>query len=339
MRGHLLLIILFISAFTYGQIGGKTIFNFLNLAVSAKQAALGGKIYTGLKSDIFQPAFNPATLNTNINGKLGLNYTDYLSDINYGNVAYAPAIKKIGTLYFALSYINYGSFTYADENGNRTGQFGASEGALITGYAYHFPQSNWHAGLNMKFVLSSLENYSSTAIIFDLGILYQNSEKGLNFGLVARNAGFQLSTYQGQKEDLPLELGLTFSKTFKHAPFKWFISFENLQITDLAFNNPAHNIEDPNGNIITENTNFADEIFRHTIISVELFPRKKFNLRAGYNFRRSAELSQKDERFGSGLNFGFSLQLRKVEINYAYSNYNYAAGANFVSLTLNLNEL
>ncbi len=338
MRRFLLLITLYSGILTYGQIGGKTIFNFLNLAVSAKQAALGGKIFAGLETDIFQPTFNPATLNGGLQDQLGLNYTDYLSDINYGNVAYAPHIKHIGQVYTAVTYINYGRFQYADENGNRNGHFSAGEAAVLLGYAYHFPESYWHIGLNTKFILSNLENFSSTGLAFDLGILYQNIEKGFDVGFVARNAGFQLSTYQGTQENLPFELGLTLSKTFKHAPFKWFLSFENLQIPSIAFINPAHNIQDPNGKVIEENITFADQVFRHTIVGVELFPRKKFNLRAGYNFRRNAELSQKDQRFGSGFNFGFSLNLRKFEINYAYSNYNFASGANFMSITLHLNE-
>ena len=320
------------------QTGGDATFKFLNLSISAKQAALGGKVYTGLKNDIFQPAFNPATLDSTLNNQLGINYTDYLSDINYGNFAYAHRFKKIGLLYAAVSYINYGRFDYADVNGERHGTFGASEGALILGYAYRIPHSNWHVGANTKFILSALENYSATGIAFDLGLLYNNKEKGFATGLTARNFGFQLTTYQGTKETLPFEIDLTFAKTFLHAPFKWFVTVENIQKPKIAFVNTAHNTQDPNGNIIEEDITFTDHFFRHLILGVELFPRKRFNLRAGYNFRRGAELSQKDERFGSGFNFGFGLHLNKFEVNYAYSNYNYASGTNFISITINLNK-
>ncbi len=339
MKFNILVISLMMSLFMQAQIGGNATYKFLNLSVSAKQAALGGKVYTGLKGDIFQPAFNPASLDSTLHNKLGLNYVDYLSDINYGNMAYAKKFNKLGTVYAAVSYVNYGVFQYADINGDRHGTFGASESALILGYAYQIPNSKWRVGANTKFILSALENYTSTAWAFDFGLLYQNEENGIATGLVARNFGLQLSTYQGTKEPLPFEVDLTFSKTFLHAPFKWFVTVENLQEPEIAFVNSAHNTQDPNGNVIEENISFTDHLFRHFILGVELFPRKRFNLRAGYNFRRGAELSQKDERFGSGMNFGFGLRLKKFEINYAYSNYNYAAGTNFFSITVNLNEL
>lgn len=319
------------------QTGGNATFKFLNLSISAKQASLGGKVYTGLKSDIFQPAFNPATLDSTLNNHIGVNYTDYLSDINYGNFAYARRFKKIGLVYAAVSYINYGRFDYADINGERHGTFGASEGAIIFGYAYRIPHSYWHIGANAKFILSALENYSATGLAFDAGFLYRNDINGIATGLTLRNFGFQLTTYQGNREPLPFEVDLTFAKTFLHAPFKWFVTLENIQKPKIAFVNTAHNTQDPNGNVIEENIKFTDHLFRHLIVGVELFPKKRFNVRAGYNFRRGAELSQKDERFGSGFNFGFGLRLNKFEINYAYSNYNYAAGTNFISITVNLN--
>jgi len=338
MRVLFLSISMFLSFLLQAQIGGQATFKFLNLSISAKQAALGGKIYTGLKQDIFQPAFNPATLDSTLENHLGVNYTDYLSTINYGNIAYAWHFKNLGTFYTAVTYVNYGTFDFADVNGERNGTFGASEGALILGYAYQIPHSNWHIGSNIKFILSALQNYTATGLAFDFGLLYQNETQGIATGLVARNTGWQLSTYQGTREALPFEIDWSFSKTFLHAPFKWFVTFENLQNPKIAFVNTAHNTQDPNGDIIQENISVTDHIFRHLIVGLELFPRKKFNLRAGYNFRRGAELSQKDERFGSGLNFGFGLRLRKFEINYAYSNYNYAAGTNFISIVVHLNE-
>ncbi len=338
MKNKLILLFLLISFPLVAQIGGRTVYQFLNLASSAKQAALGGKVYTGLKGDIFQPAYNPATIDSTMQNKLGVNYVSYLSDINYGNIAYAKNIKKIGTLYAAITYVNYGSFDYASVDGTRNGTFGASESAITLGYAYHIPQSKWQVGINTKFIFSALENYTSTGWAFDAGINYQNDETGIVTALVARNFGWQLSTYQGTKEELPFEVDLTFSKTFAHAPFKWFVTFENLQKPDIAFVNNAHNTQDPNGNIIEEDITTIDHIFRHLIVGVELFPRKRFNLRAGYNFRRAAELNLKDQRFGNGLNFGFGLRLRKFEINYAYGNFSYASNANFFSVIVNLNE-
>jgi hypothetical protein len=338
MRKKIVLLLLLFPFFASAQIGGNSVYKFLNVSTSAKQASLGGKVYTGLKNDIFQPAYNPASIDSTMNNQIGLNYVNYLSTINYGNVAYAKKFKKVGMIYAGITYVNYGSFDAATEDGTRTGTFGASESAIILGYAYQIPNTKIKAGINSKFIFSNLENYTSSGVAFDFGLLYINKEKGLQTALVARNFGTQLKTYQGTKEPLPFEVDLTISKQFLHAPFKWFITFENLQKPKIAFVNSAHNTQDPNGNEIEENLTVVDHVFRHLIVGAELFSKNRFNLRVGYNFRRAAELGQKDNKFSSGINFGFGLKLRKFEINYGYGSYNYSSNANFFSIIINLNK-
>ncbi len=338
MKYSLLVFLAFLPFFLTAQIGGDAVFKFLNLSISAKQASLGGKVFTGLHNDIFQPAYNPATIDSAMDNHLGANYSSYLSTINYGNIAYARTLKKYGTVYAAISYVNYGSFQYASEDGTRNGTFGASESAIILGYAYRIPNTKFKVGLNAKFILSNLENYASTGIAGDLGLLYSDDEKGVYSGLVFRNFGTQITTYQGVVEPLPFEIDFTFAKTFLHAPFKWFVTLENLQKPKIAFVNEAHNTQDPNGNEIEENIGLADHIFRHVILGVELFPKKRFHISAGYNFRRAAELGLKDSRFVNAINFGIGLKLRKFEVNYGYGNYNYASNASYFSVAINLNE-
>lgn len=339
MKKYFLLFLLGLNfSLIQAQIGGNSVYKFLNLAGSAKQTALGGKVFTSLNGDIFQPAQNPAVLDSTMNNKLGANYSSYLSSLNYGNLAYARKIKKIGVVYAGVSYINYGTFQYADESGERNGTFGASESALLLGYAYRIPKTNFKLGVNTKFIFSSLETYTSTGIALDFGFYYHNEKEGIETGLSLRNFGMQLSTYQGTKESLPFDINLTFSKMFLHAPFRWYVTFENLQKPKIAFVNTAHNTEDPNGDVVEENISFTDHFFRHLIIGAELFPRKRFNLRLGYNFRRFAELSLQKQQFISGINFGFSLRLRKFEIAYGYGKYNLASNAHFFTATINLNE-
>ena len=50
-------------SWSYGQIGGKSIYQFLNLVTSPRQAALGGKVITIYDNDVNQAQFNPATIN------------------------------------------------------------------------------------------------------------------------------------------------------------------------------------------------------------------------------------------------------------------------------------
>lgn len=52
-----------ICSVSYGQIGGKYAYEFLNLGTSPRQAALGEKVITIYDEDVNQALFNPATIN------------------------------------------------------------------------------------------------------------------------------------------------------------------------------------------------------------------------------------------------------------------------------------
>ncbi len=338
MRYILFLFFYSLSLLSFAQQGGKGVYTFLNVSVSAKQAALGGELYNGLNGDVFQPMLNPATLDSTMINKIGVSYVNYLSTVNYGNLAYVHQIKNWGVFYGGIHYLNYGAFQYADEDGNRNGRFGASETALVLGYAYKWPKTNFSVGVNSKFIYSSLESYTSMGIAADIGFYYNNLDKGTEIGLTFRNLGTQLTTFNGIKENLPFEIDASFSRLLAYAPLKWHVTLENLQKWNIAFVNPAHGTQDPNGNEIEENISTIDQIFRHFIVGAEIFPRKKFTFRLGYNFRRKAELSQIDQNFVSNISMGFGLRLRKFEINYAYAKYHYASNAHFFTATINLNE-
>ena len=59
-------------AVSFGQIGGKSVYQFLNLVTSPRQAALGGKVITIFDYDVNQALFNPATINPEMDGHLSV---------------------------------------------------------------------------------------------------------------------------------------------------------------------------------------------------------------------------------------------------------------------------
>jgi len=74
------------------------------------------------------------------------------------------------------------------------------------------------------------------------------------------------------------------------------------------------------------------------IFGAELFPKKAFNLRFGYNFRRAAELQIQDQRNFSGLSLGFGLKLNKLKFNYSYSKYTLAGNTSLFGMIVNFGE-
>ena len=60
--------------------------------------------------------------------------------------------RRFGTIHGSVQYLNYGTFIEADENGNETGTFGASDIAVSLGYAFNLPWTNVFMGFNMKMI-------------------------------------------------------------------------------------------------------------------------------------------------------------------------------------------
>ena len=105
---------------------------------------------------------------------------------------------------------------------------------------------------------------------------------------------------------------------------------------NIAFENPNRDETDLEGNTTTEKINFIDNIFRHTIVGIELFPDKGFNLRLGYNFRRGEELRIIEKRAFAGISAGFSVKFNKLRLSYSYAKYSSAAASSYFGLMLNL---
>ena len=104
-------ICLFATTICFAQVGGESTFQFLNLVSSPRQAALGGKVITNYDYDVTSGLFNPATINSEMDNQLAVNYSSYLGGIGYGTAAYAYTWDRhVQTLHIGMTYINYGEF-------------------------------------------------------------------------------------------------------------------------------------------------------------------------------------------------------------------------------------
>ncbi len=320
------------------QVAGDYIFQFLNLSTSSRQVALGGETLT-LQDDINQPLWNPSVLNESLNRKLAVNYTSFLAGINLGSLSYAQKInEKLGILYGNINYLNYGSFIEADETGNETGTFNASDIALTIGYSYSIPNTSLVVGANSKLINSTISNFSSFGFAVDLGVSYYNPLENFSFALVVRNIGAQVTSFDGTKESLPLKIALGASYQLEHVPLKWHITIDNLQQWNLSVPNPSNQTIDLEGNITEENISFLQNTLRHFVIGAELFSDRAINIRAGFNFRRAAELKLQNARTFSGLSLGFGIRMNRIKFNYAFSKYHSASNASTFSLLFDLNK-
>lgn len=329
-----LLTILFCTV-AFSQIGGRSVYQFLSLVTSPRQAALGGKVLTIYDEDVNQIHFNPATINPEMDNHLALNYGSYFGDVTYGTASYAYTYdRRVQTFSAGVNYVNYGKIDGYDENGVKTAEFTGSEMALSLGYAYNIPFTDIHIGANAKLISSTLESYNSFGVAADFGFLFIDEPNDVNWALVVRNVGTQITTYADTREKLPLEVLIGISQEVENVPIRWHLTLENLQQWNIAFSNPNRAQGNLDGGATPEKVGFLNNALRHVVVGAELFPRKGFNLRLGYNFRRAEELRIEEQRNFSGISVGFGLKMNKLKFNYSYSRYTLAGNTSLFGLTI-----
>lgn len=337
LKNCLIICFIFLSTLSFGQIGGKYVYQFLNLAQSPRQAALGGKTVTVVDYDVNQAFYNPATINPEMDNRLSANYGNYYGEVKYGTAAYAYTYDRhVQTFHGGVNYINYGNFEGRDEFGNITGEFTGSEIAVSFGYALNIPWSDFYVGANAKLISSSLESYSSFGAAVDLGVLYIDEPNDINYGLAIRNIGYQIKPFADNNEKLPLAIDFGISQLMENVPIRWHFTLENLQQWQVAFSNPNRAEGSLDGSVQEEKVSFFNNALRHVIMGAELFPDKGFSIRLGYNFRRAEELRILEQRNFSGISAGFGIRFGTVRFDYSYSRYTAAANTSLFGMMINL---
>lgn len=319
----------------HGQNSGEGAYSFLLLNNSAKTAAMGG-IQVALPDP--EPELllqNPALLSPEMNNRISVSYARYLAGIGFGYGSFARDLGKWGTAAVGIQFVNYGQFIAADETGQITGSFSASDYALTLVYARSFGKF-FTAGISLKPVYSHLENYQSTGIAADAGISHRSADGLTNFALCIRNLGTQLTSYYGggSREAIAWSLAAGLTKQLQYAPVR-------LSITayDLNHWNKAISATDPNSiNVGAIKLSPFEIMLRHLSLGAELFPRNRITLRAGYNYRRRQELAVSDQMGFTGLTAGFGINLSTISFNYAISGYAHAGLVHNFSMSANIHS-
>ncbi len=330
-----LILMMIFASNTQAQIGGTSVFRFLDLPNSPRIAALGGTLTAIKDQDISQSFLNPSLLNQNQHKKLSLNYCNYIADINFGNAQYVYATPNKGIFSAGIFFLNYGNFEEADAAGNLTGnQFSASDYLLNIGWGKTILK-NINFGANLKSVYSSYEIYRSFALAADLSFSYHDSSSNFTATVIGRNLGYQFKKFYQQRENLPAELTLAISQKLKYAPIRYHLAYKNLQRFKQSFKTDPDVVFDPDltpPEPIENQISFGDELLRHFVIGAELSFTPAFAVQVGYNHQRNKELSLANSGGAAGLSIGVSLNLKKIQIGYAHSQVNVAGGNNYFSV-------
>jgi len=316
---------------SFSQTGGDNVYEFLNLTHSAFVSSLGGSNVAIINNDLNLAYHNPGLLNSSMSKSFALNYVNYFAGINYGMAMYSRSFQGIGNFATGITYLNYGSFTEADESGNITGTFNASEYAFSMIFSRQI-DSLFTIGVNLKPVLSHLERYTSFGVAVDLGASWHNRSSLFSAGLTIRNTGMQLTSYAGEpKQKLPFEIQAGVSQKLAHAPFRFSLTLRHLEKFDLThqYTTPSSTAEPT-----ASESDLAENMLRHMIIGTELIPHKNFYISAGYNYQRRSELKIDSRVSTVGLSWGFGIKTSWIDIEFGRANYHLAGSGSHISLIL-----
>jgi hypothetical protein len=327
------------------QIGGISIYEFLNLPNSARITALGGTLITVRDDDANLAFSNPAALNPLMHQQLAFNHSFHVADISHGYASYAHHFDKSGiTGHAGVHYINYGDFDQTDEFGLLEGTFNAGEYAFTMGAGAQVYE-HLAVGANLKFISSQFESYQSLGLAGDLAATYFDTSRNLVFTFAFRNIGTQLTTYrEGDPEPLPFEMQLGLSKRLRYLPFRFSVIYRHFNRWNILYDDPN---AEPSLLFFGETedersrTNiWLDNFFRHFVFSGEFLfgKRDNFRLRFGYNHFMRKELLVTNFGSMAGFSLGAGIKVNRFRLDYGYSAFHLAGGLNHFSISTNLQE-
>ena len=176
-------------------------------------------------------------------------------------------------------------------------------------------------------------------LALDLSGAYHHEEKNITISAVIKNAGFQFMGYtDDEKEPLPLEVSVGFSKRFQNIPVRLSIIVHNLQKPGNAFESTLASSVNIFGEQVSNEAGIVDKIFRHFIFGAEIEIAKPLSIRFGYNHQVRQELALPGKKGFSGITLGSGIHIKQFSIDYSFAKYHAATNIHHLGLTVNINE-
>ena len=321
------------------QLGGRTVFPFLDLPPSAHLAALGGMNPSTRTDDPSMLYGNPALLHADMDGRLALSYVAYVADIKQSTAAYVFNTAKLGRLGVGVSYLNYGSFESYDPAGNSLGTFGVNE--YTVGLSDAYTKGKFTFGATAKLAVSSIAGSRSLAGVADAGVLYKHPTADFTAGLVVKNAGYQFITYPGTDPGrLPLDVQLGATVKPEHMPVRFSLTAHHLQQWDIQYLDPnARGTFDASGQEKKPTRSFGDNLARHFTASAALVLGQGLQLRAAYNHLQRRELRLDNTSGSAGLSFGAMVKISAFQLDYTYATLQAAGSSQYITVSRSLDSL
>ena len=313
-KGLLVVISVLLSVARMQAQESQKVYSFLRLPVSAHVAALGGDNITITDDDATLIFHNPALICGVSDKSINLNFMTYMDGAKTASASFVKAYKERATWGVAAQYMDYGTMKQTTVDNVETGDFSARDIALSGTFTYLL-SDRISGGITGRFITSHIASYSSAAVAVDLGVNYQDADRGWSLSAVAKNLGGQIKAYEDDFERIPLDLQIGVTKRLIGSPLRLSGTLSRLNNWDQGF-------------------------IKHLAVGADLLLGENIYVAAGYNFRRSSEMKIADgegeSNHGAGLSLGAGLQLQRFKLHVAYAKYHVSASSLLINVSYSL---
>ena len=336
LRCFLFIIVIPITIFSQN---GNSSFEFVNTDFSSRSIAMGGSLISIYDNDISIAQTVPSILNNSMDNKIGFNFIDYFADIKMVSFDFSKSINNVGCVSLGFSTINYGEFFSTNEIGEQQSTFSASDQIFSLGIGRLLMQ-NLSFGVNLKFLNSNYDSYSSYALSSNFSSTYFNNDKTFTTTLLLKNIGKQISSFSSVKEDIPFEIQFGLSKKLEHLPFRYSIVLQHLNRYDISNDYSLNSFtNNETGEIELQDESIAKTLLRHIVIGGELnLFKENFFVRGGFDFQRRFNLTIDSYSGMVGFSFGLGINVSKIKFSYSRSSYHLSGNLNTFSINTNLSN-
>jgi len=291
-----LMMFVFISSAVFAEY--PTALFLLDAQPNIRLYSMGGVFSSVNQNDAF---YNPWELGYAVNRSMYFaHWPGSISESQYNFFSGILPFKKAGALNF--SFLNYGtgSETITELDGSTKDIQLENNKIISLAYGKNIGQTLF-AGIGLKSLSSTLaDEYSATAMLFDLGMVYRTLDDKHSFGIALANMGGKLKYYQTE-ENVPQELKFGYTRKIKPFPNQkiiWGLGYAKSEVSK----NYSLGIEYfPDIPFVSVRTGIIKKEDQTEILAGVGLNFKSFDLDMGYDLS-----SEKIEDDQTALRFGFS---------------------------------
>lgn len=314
---------------------GNEAYTFLRMPTSSRANALGGHTVSLVESDPSLVFHNPGLLGGEMDGMINVSYMNYISDINVGSAIFTKAFRDKGAWGVGASFFSYGTIDEYSEENIYLGEASSKDISVQGFFAYDLSE-RWRGGVSLKFLYSSLADYTSLGLAVDAGLSYYDSDKKFSFGFAFKNIGAQLKSYYEERQRMPWDIQAGISKQMNHAPIRFSLTAMYLNRWKFDYNN-ENSSSDTSGD--DDGDNFAQKLLKHFVIGVDFVPSDNFWVGIGFNPKTRFDMKLSGGGTGlAGFSAGAGVSIKMFDIGASVAKYHPSALSLMISVSTRLSD-